>query len=154
MSYGIVAQFVERKNKLYAYEVRGFDGGSFQTMIKENANNYRGLRQVKNPDEPTDGSFVGCYYEPKMETAVMFKDDDQTNAGLAILTTFTFVTNDDLTFLQETNKFYVFTVNKPFVDGDKTYILNGQAIRMTKQSGDVDLRSQGLPTNRNYSGEM
>jgi hypothetical protein len=154
MSYGIVAQFVERKNRLFAYEVRGVDGGAFQTMIKENANNYRGLRQVKNADESTDGAFCGCYYEPKMESSVMFKDDDNTNAGLAITTTFTFTTNDDLTFLQETKKFYVFTVNKPFADGDKVYILNGQAVRMTKQSGDIDLRSQGIPTNRNFSGEM
>ncbi|MDR0675773.1 MAG: hypothetical protein LBF97_01885 [Elusimicrobiota bacterium] len=86
----------------------------------------------------------------------MAKDDEQTDAGLAITTTFTFLSNDDLSFLQETNKFYVFTVNKEFVDNDtsKVYILNGQAIRMSKLSGDVDLTSQGLPTVRKFNGDM
>ncbi|MDR0675774.1 MAG: hypothetical protein LBF97_01890 [Elusimicrobiota bacterium] len=50
MSYGIIAQQVKKVNKLFVYEIRGFDGGSFDTILKQNANNYRGLRQVKNPD--------------------------------------------------------------------------------------------------------
>jgi hypothetical protein len=103
---------IQDMHKLYVYKVVDYSGQDFDTLIKKHANNYKSLKPILN----TDGGnqyFTGLFYDPTLQIFAQPKSEDDTNLGLGILTNFTFLSNENLSFLQETNDFYVFTINKP-----------------------------------------
>jgi hypothetical protein len=129
-------------HKLFVYEVHDYNAGINDTLIKQKANNFKSLKKVFNMIK-NDDHFKGMYYDPNIDLYTLDKNDQETNVSLSLTTSYVFQTNDDLSFLQDSKKLYVFTKQKEFDKDSIVYILKGTALRTTTESQLFDQQQIG-----------
>ena len=110
----------ENAHKLYVYEVVNFDN-KIESMVSENTNNFIKLKYFNT----YEGIFESTTFSPQIK----IMSSDQQDVGLRINSDYIFITNGDFSFLEKTEKTYLFTINKPFSENEPVYFLGENSLK-------------------------
>ena len=116
-------------HKLYIYEIVNFNN-NIESIVSQNTNNFLKIKFV----DVKKGIYESCTFSPQLKVL-----SDANDIGLKINTDYVFISNDDFSFLEQTKKTFVFTINKPFDNNSEVYFLTDNSIKAMNELSDDDL---------------
>ncbi len=116
-------------HKLYIYEIVNFNN-NIESIVSQNTNNFLKIKFV----DVKKGLYESCTFSPQLKVL-----SDSNDVGMKINTDYVFISNDDFSFLEQTKKTYVFTINQQFNDNTEVYFLSENSIKAMNELSDDDL---------------
>ena len=116
-------------HKLYIYEIVNFNN-NIESIVSQNTNNFLKIKFVG----VKKGIYESCTFSPQLKVL-----SDANDIGLKINTDYVFISNDDFSFLEQTKKTFVFTINQPFDINSEVYFLTDKSIKAMNELSDDDL---------------
>ena len=116
-------------HKLYIYEIVNFNN-NIESIVSQNTNNFLKIKFVG----VKKGIYESCTFSPQLKVL-----SDANDIGLKINTDYVFISNDDFSFLEQTKKTFVFTINQPFDINSEVYFLTDNSIKAMNELSDDDL---------------